>query len=267
MSEKLSFKLASGKTFSGQFEVKNGIVTVTTSDGRTRSAAIEDSMLDAETLAKTLLFQLREDERRAESIVMTASRPALTKLWSRSGPRRLVLVQSPSIAVALQLLNRAIGNGMPLFFGQSLAEAAHDLLCAPQREGNGERERLTAGFEHENKLRTFARAVKPLGIARGITTIPKPSRLVAQAAAAADHSEGDGYRDARRRAGVDGTFAGRSSGAASLAPRRQRTHQGHYRRRSGRCLDRTTVGADAGGRRVPSAVTPRHFGRLRSSTR
>ncbi len=41
MSENLSFKLASGKTFSGQFEVKNGIVIVTTSDGRTRSAAIK----------------------------------------------------------------------------------------------------------------------------------------------------------------------------------------------------------------------------------
>ena len=66
MSEKLSFKLASGKTFSGHVDVKDGIVTVTTGDGRTRSAAIEESMLDAETLAKTLLFQLREDERRAE---------------------------------------------------------------------------------------------------------------------------------------------------------------------------------------------------------
>jgi hypothetical protein len=66
MSENLSFKLASGKTFSGQFEVKNGIVIVTTSDGRTRSAAIKESMFDAETLAKTLLFQLREDERRGE---------------------------------------------------------------------------------------------------------------------------------------------------------------------------------------------------------
>ena len=66
MSEKLSFKLASGNTFLGQVDVKDGIVTVTTGDGRTRSAAIEESMLDAETLAKTLLFQLREDERRAE---------------------------------------------------------------------------------------------------------------------------------------------------------------------------------------------------------
>jgi hypothetical protein len=66
MSERRSFELASGKAFSGQFEVKNGIVTVTTTDGRTRSAAIAESMLDAETLAKTLLFQLREDERRVE---------------------------------------------------------------------------------------------------------------------------------------------------------------------------------------------------------
>ena len=75
MSEKFSFKLASGKTFSGQLEVKNGIVTVMTSDGRTRSAAIEDSMLDAETLAKTLLFQLREDERRAEITCYAATAP------------------------------------------------------------------------------------------------------------------------------------------------------------------------------------------------
>ena len=54
MSEKFSFKDGEGRTFSGRFEVKNGIVTVTTSDGRTRSAAIEESMLGPETLAKTL---------------------------------------------------------------------------------------------------------------------------------------------------------------------------------------------------------------------
>ena len=110
MSEKLSFKLASGKTFSGQFEVKNGIVTVTTSDGRTRSAAIEDSMLDAETLAKTLLFQLREDERRAEITCYDRRRPALTKAAVRGPPRRLVLVQSPSIAVAFATAFET-GNG------------------------------------------------------------------------------------------------------------------------------------------------------------
>jgi hypothetical protein len=62
MSEELNFKVANGATISGRFEVKNGIVTVTTRDGRTRSAAIEESMLGPETLAKTLLFQLHEDE-------------------------------------------------------------------------------------------------------------------------------------------------------------------------------------------------------------
>ena len=66
MSEKFSFKDGEGRTFSGRFEVKNGIVTVTTSDGRTRSAAIEESMLGPETLAKTLLVHLHQDRSQDE---------------------------------------------------------------------------------------------------------------------------------------------------------------------------------------------------------
>jgi hypothetical protein len=62
MTKRLDFKLANGKPISGHFEVKNGVVTVTTNDGRTTSAAIEESMLGAETLAKTLLFQLHQDQ-------------------------------------------------------------------------------------------------------------------------------------------------------------------------------------------------------------
>ena len=61
MSKKLSFEDGEGRVFSGWFEVKNKIVTVTNSDGRTRSAAIEESMLGPETLARTLLFHLYDD--------------------------------------------------------------------------------------------------------------------------------------------------------------------------------------------------------------
>jgi hypothetical protein len=38
------------------------MVTVTASDGRTTKGVIEDSMLSAETLAKTLLLQLYRHE-------------------------------------------------------------------------------------------------------------------------------------------------------------------------------------------------------------
>jgi hypothetical protein len=72
--------------------------------------------------------------------------------------------QSPGVTVTLELFDGAIGDSMPLIFGWPLAEAANDLLCASQRKGNGERERLNVSFEHENKLRTFAPAVKPLGL-------------------------------------------------------------------------------------------------------
>jgi hypothetical protein len=63
MREELSFENAEGKTISGRSEVRNGTVTVTTSDGRTLAAEINDSMLSPETLARTLLFQLHEKGR------------------------------------------------------------------------------------------------------------------------------------------------------------------------------------------------------------
>jgi hypothetical protein len=62
MSEKLSFRTTNGAIISGRFEVKNGVVTVVSSDGRTTSAAIEESMLGPETLTKTLLLQLHQGE-------------------------------------------------------------------------------------------------------------------------------------------------------------------------------------------------------------
>ena len=57
MNEKVSFEEA-GKRISGRYVVRDGMVIVTASDGRTTTGVIEDSMLSAETLAKTLLFQL-----------------------------------------------------------------------------------------------------------------------------------------------------------------------------------------------------------------
>ena len=61
MSEKISIQDIDGKPISGQYVVRNGIVIVTASDGRTTRGVIEDSMLSPETLAKTLLLQLHRN--------------------------------------------------------------------------------------------------------------------------------------------------------------------------------------------------------------
>ena len=58
MSEQVSIQDLDGKRISGQYVVKDGVVTVTAADGRTMRGVIEDSMLSPETLAKTLLLQL-----------------------------------------------------------------------------------------------------------------------------------------------------------------------------------------------------------------
>ena len=61
MTENISIEVES-KRVSGQYVVSDGMVTVTASDGRTTKGVIEDSMLSAETLAKTLLLQLYRHE-------------------------------------------------------------------------------------------------------------------------------------------------------------------------------------------------------------
>ena len=61
MTEEISIEVE-GKHISGHYVVKDGMVTVTASDGRTTKGVIEDSMLSAETLAKTLLLQLYRHE-------------------------------------------------------------------------------------------------------------------------------------------------------------------------------------------------------------
>jgi hypothetical protein len=62
MIKKISLLDAAGKHTSGKFDVKDGVVAVIASDGRTMRGVIEDSMLSAETLAKTLLLQLHQGE-------------------------------------------------------------------------------------------------------------------------------------------------------------------------------------------------------------
>jgi hypothetical protein len=61
MSEKISIQDVDGKSISGHYVLRNGIVIVTASDGRTTRAAIEESMLSPETLARTLLLQLHRN--------------------------------------------------------------------------------------------------------------------------------------------------------------------------------------------------------------
>jgi hypothetical protein len=61
MSEKISVQDVDGKSISGHYVLRNGIVIVTASDGRTTRAAIEESMLSPETLARTLLLQLHRN--------------------------------------------------------------------------------------------------------------------------------------------------------------------------------------------------------------
>ena len=61
MTENISIEVES-KRVSGQYVVRDGMVPVTASDGRTTTGVIGDSMLSAETLAKTLLLQLYRHE-------------------------------------------------------------------------------------------------------------------------------------------------------------------------------------------------------------
>jgi hypothetical protein len=58
---------------SGRFVVKDGMVTVTASDGRTTKGVIEDSMLSPERIAKTLPLQLHRMGKR--QMIARALRP------------------------------------------------------------------------------------------------------------------------------------------------------------------------------------------------
>jgi hypothetical protein len=53
---------ASGKLVSGSFEVRDGMITVTASDGRTKTVAVADSFLSTETLSRSLLLLLQNEK-------------------------------------------------------------------------------------------------------------------------------------------------------------------------------------------------------------
>ena len=65
MAEKISIEVE-GIRISGRYVVKDGMVIVTVSDGRTTTGVIAESMLSPETLAKTLLLQLHRDGERLD---------------------------------------------------------------------------------------------------------------------------------------------------------------------------------------------------------
>jgi hypothetical protein len=65
MSKKIIVQDNDGKHLTGSFEVKDGLVIVTASNGRTKKGDIIESMLGAETLARMLLFRLHQESRSA----------------------------------------------------------------------------------------------------------------------------------------------------------------------------------------------------------
>ena len=56
MSKQISFRDANGRRVSGCFEVSHGIITVIASDGRMKTADVDEAVLGPETLAKMLLL-------------------------------------------------------------------------------------------------------------------------------------------------------------------------------------------------------------------
>lgn len=63
MVTEISLLNPNGARISGRFEVSNGVLTVTASDGRTVASQIEEEMLSVKTLARMLLFQLHQAPR------------------------------------------------------------------------------------------------------------------------------------------------------------------------------------------------------------
>jgi uncharacterized protein involved in outer membrane biogenesis len=57
MSNEITFQDLTGEPVSGRFEVSDGLIRVTLSDGTKTTADIEESMLSPEILARVLLLQ------------------------------------------------------------------------------------------------------------------------------------------------------------------------------------------------------------------
>jgi hypothetical protein len=58
MSDEITFQDITGDPVSGRFEVREGLITVTLSDGTKTTADIQESMLGPETLARMLLLKM-----------------------------------------------------------------------------------------------------------------------------------------------------------------------------------------------------------------
>jgi hypothetical protein len=63
MSTEITFQDLTGESVSGRFEVNEGLITVTSPDGRKTTADIEESMLSPEILARVLLLQMHRAKR------------------------------------------------------------------------------------------------------------------------------------------------------------------------------------------------------------
>ena len=63
MRKELTFQDITGEPVSGHFDVSDGLITVTLSDGTETTADIEESMLSPETLAKMLLLKMHRANR------------------------------------------------------------------------------------------------------------------------------------------------------------------------------------------------------------
>jgi hypothetical protein len=62
MPENIKTRDARGKLVSGSFEVCEGTITVIASDGRTKTANLDESLLNTETLARSLLLLLQNEK-------------------------------------------------------------------------------------------------------------------------------------------------------------------------------------------------------------
>ena len=62
MPEDIRMQDARGQPLLGSFEVRRGVITVTASDGRTKTANVDEALLNTETLARSLLVLLQNEK-------------------------------------------------------------------------------------------------------------------------------------------------------------------------------------------------------------
>jgi hypothetical protein len=62
MLQMIKMRDGRGKLVSGSFEVRDGMITVTASDGRNKTAILDLSLLNTETLARSLLLLLQNEK-------------------------------------------------------------------------------------------------------------------------------------------------------------------------------------------------------------